>query len=148
MVYLRKRLPKAIVNDCNERIVHHDVKVIRASNSHDPDDDSGRSASTGDQPITSAQKQPNQGSLLIDATCVPVDIRHPTDLSLLNVDEVFSKGVAMEATEILIDAMWSVSRSVDRPFSIPQAAEASVIASRASTSRTSGRLFAAMLVVL
>jgi transposase, IS5 family len=34
---------------------------------------------------------------LIDATCAPVDIRHPTDLSLLNE--------AREATEILIDAM-------------------------------------------
>ena len=39
----------------------------------------------------------NQGSLLIDATCAPVDIRHPTDLSLLNE--------AREVTEILIDAM-------------------------------------------
>ena len=45
----------------------------------------------------SAQKQTNQGSLLIDATCAPVDIRHPTDLSLLNE--------AREVTEILIDAM-------------------------------------------
>jgi hypothetical protein len=44
-----------------------------------------------------AQKQPNQGSLLIDAICAPVDIRHPTDLSLLNE--------AREVTEILIDAM-------------------------------------------
>jgi hypothetical protein len=34
---------------------------------------------------------------LIDATCAPVDIRHPTDLSLLNE--------AREVTEILIDAM-------------------------------------------
>jgi hypothetical protein len=35
---------------------------------------------------------------LIDATCTPVDIRHPTDLSLLNE--------AREVTEILIDAMY------------------------------------------
>nr|ABD96335.1 putative transposase [uncultured marine type-A Synechococcus GOM 3O12] len=41
--------------------------------------------------------RPNQGSLLIDATCVPADIRHPTDLSLLNE--------ARELTEALIDAM-------------------------------------------
>jgi hypothetical protein len=34
---------------------------------------------------------------LIDATCAPVDIRHPTDLSLLNE--------AREVTEIIIDAM-------------------------------------------
>jgi hypothetical protein len=40
--------------------------------------------------------------LLIDATCVPVDIRHPTDLSLLNE--------ARELTEALIDAMHSQMR--------------------------------------
>jgi IS5 family transposase len=105
MVYFRKRLPEAVVNDCNERIVRHGLKVIRASDSQDPGDGSGNgggSASTGEQPMPSAQRQQNQGSLLIDATCTPVDIRHPTDLSLLNE--------AREVTEILIDAMHSQVR--------------------------------------
>ena len=100
MVYFRKRLPDSVVNDCNERIVRYGLNVIRSSDSQDPDDESsdgGSSAGTGDQPMPPAQKQPNQGSLLIDATCAPVDIRHPTDLSLLNE--------AREVTEILIDAM-------------------------------------------
>jgi hypothetical protein len=100
MVYFRKRLPEAVVNDCNERIVRHGLKVIRASDSHDSDDDSGSGGgpmSTDNQPMPTTQKQPNQGSLLIDATCAPVDIRCPTDLSLLNE--------AREVTEILIDAM-------------------------------------------
>jgi hypothetical protein len=85
----------------------HGLKVIRSSDSQDPDDHSGSdtgSASPGDQPSSSAQKQ-NQESILIDATFAPVDIRHPTDLSLLNVDEVFSEGVTREVTKILIDAM-------------------------------------------
>jgi hypothetical protein len=102
MVYFRKRLPDAIVNDCNERIVRHGLSVIRASDSQNHDDDSGSGTGSGSgsstgQPRPSSQKQPNQGSLLIDATCTPVDIRHPTDLSLLNE--------AREVTEILIDAM-------------------------------------------
>ena len=100
MVYFRKRLPEAVVNDCNERIVQHGLKVIQASESQDPDDHSGsggESISADDRPISSVRQQPNQGSLLIDATCAPVDIRHPTDLSLLNE--------AREVTEILIDAM-------------------------------------------
>jgi hypothetical protein len=100
MVYFRKRLPEAVVNDCNERIVRHGLKVIRSSDSQGAGDDNGSgggSTSTADQPKPSSQKQPNQGSLLIDATCAPVDIRHPTDLSLLNE--------AREVTEILIDAM-------------------------------------------
>ncbi len=99
MVYFRKRLPEAIVNDCNERIVRHGLKMIRSSDPQGPADDDGSGGSTSppDQPKPSSQKQPNQGSLLIDATCAPVDIRHPTDLSLLNE--------AREVTEILIDAM-------------------------------------------
>jgi len=99
MVYFRKRLPEAVVNDCNERIVRHGLKVIRSSVDRDPGDDGGGggSTSTADQPQPLPQKQANQGSLLIDATCAPVDIRHPTDLSLLNE--------AREVTEILIDAM-------------------------------------------
>ena len=100
MVYFRKRLPEGVVNDCNERIVRHGLKVIRSSDSKEPGDNNGSdggSTSPTDQPSSSSQKQPNQGSLLIDATCVPVDIRHPTDLSLLNE--------AREVTEILIDAM-------------------------------------------
>ena len=108
MVNFRKRLPEAVVNDCNERIVRHGLKVIRSSDSQGPGDingSGGGSTSSAGQPESSSQKQPNQGSLLIDATCAPVDIRHPTDLSLLNVDEVLSEGVAREATEILIDAM-------------------------------------------
>lgn len=100
MVYFRKRLPEAVVNDCNERIVRHGLKVIRSSGSQGPGDDNGSgggSTNPAAQPKPSSQKQPNQGSLLIDATCAPVDIRHPTDLSLLNE--------AREVTEILIDAM-------------------------------------------
>jgi IS5 family transposase len=30
MVYFRKRLPEAVVNDCNERIVRHGLKVIHS----------------------------------------------------------------------------------------------------------------------
>jgi IS5 family transposase len=100
MVYFRKRLPDSVLHDCNERIVRHGLNVTCSSDSQDPGDKSsngGSSAGTGDQPVTPAQKQPNQGSLLIDATCAPVDIRHPTDLSLLNE--------ASEVTEILIDEM-------------------------------------------
>jgi hypothetical protein len=100
MVYFRKRLPESVVNDCNERIVRNGLSVIRSSGSQDEDDNNssgGGAVSSGDQHVSSTQTPPNQGSLLIDATCVPADIRHPTDLSLLNE--------AREVTEVLIDAM-------------------------------------------
>ena len=40
----------------------------------------------------------------------PVDIHYPTDLSFLNVDEVFYEGIAREVTEILIDSMYKKAR--------------------------------------
>lgn len=41
IVYCRKHLPKTVVNDCNERIARHNMKVIRSSDSQDPGDESG-----------------------------------------------------------------------------------------------------------
>jgi IS5 family transposase len=99
MVYFRKRLLEAVVNDCNERIVRHGLKVIRSSDPNGPgdDEDSGGSTSSTHQPQSSPKKQTNQGLLLIDAACAPVDICYPTDLSLLIE--------AREVTEMLIEAM-------------------------------------------
>jgi transposase, IS5 family len=105
MVYFRKRLPESVVNDCNERIVRHGLNVICSSAADDHNDDSshgGESTSTADQQTRSEKTRPNQGSLLIDATFVPADIRHPTYLSTLNEGR--------ELTETLIDAMYSQVR--------------------------------------
>ena len=101
MVYFRKRLPESVVNDCNERIVRHGLNVIHSSAANDHDDDDGnQGGETGradHQQTRSDTPRTNQGSLLIDATCAPADIRHPTDLSLLNEGR--------ELSEMLIDAM-------------------------------------------
>jgi hypothetical protein len=96
MVYFRRRLPESVINDCNERIVRHGLNVIQSAESQDDEDGDFPSS---DQPVQPGSDKAcsNQGSLLIDATCVPADIRYPTDLSLLNE--------AREVTERLIDAM-------------------------------------------
>ncbi|UIE40725.1 hypothetical protein [Leptodesmis sichuanensis] len=44
-----------------------------------------------------AASPPNQGQLIIDASCAPADIRYPTDLSLLNQ--------AHEETEAILEAI-------------------------------------------
>jgi transposase, IS5 family len=106
MVYFRKRLPESVINDCNERIVCHGLNVIRSAASED-DRDGDQESSSGngsDKHSWSPQAPDNQGSLLIDATCIPADIRHPTDLSLLNE--------AREVTEKLIDSMHPQVREV------------------------------------
>jgi hypothetical protein len=73
--------------------------VIQSTASQDDhDDDPGSGADNrGDQEDSTPEATGNQGSLLIDATCTPADLRYPTDLSLLNK--------AREVTEKLIDAM-------------------------------------------
>ena len=50
-------------------------------------------ASQGD--LSDSNTPPNSGKLLVDATCVPADIKYPTDLGLLNE--------AREKTEAVID---------------------------------------------
>jgi transposase, IS5 family len=93
-------LPGSIVNDCNERIVRHGLNVIRSAESEDDENDNSDSGvPSSDQPAQAGSDKASsiQGTPLIDATCVPADIRYPTVLSLLNE--------AKEVTEKLIDAM-------------------------------------------
>ena len=73
-------------------------------NSDDPGADAGSQISIDDfvKPADWPEGK-NWGTLTIDATCTPADITYPTDLTLLNVDEVFSEGVARESTERIID---------------------------------------------
>jgi IS5 family transposase len=99
MVYFRKWLPESVSNDCNERIVRHGLSKIQSAQS-DNDSDVGHASGTDEghgKRTETPRSSANQGSLLIDSTCIPADIRHPLDLSLLNEDR--------EVTEKLIDAM-------------------------------------------
>ena len=100
MVYFRKRLPESVVNDCNERIVRHGLNVIQyAESGIDENDDHDSDIPSCDRPLQPGSDLAfsNQGTLLMDATCVPADVRYPMDPSLLNE--------AREATERMIDAM-------------------------------------------
>ena len=38
-------------------------------------------------------ESPNQGKLIIDATCAPADISYPTDLGLLNLARVHTEKI-------------------------------------------------------
>ena len=105
IVYFRKRLPESVVNDCSERIVRYGLNMIRSSASTQYGVDSiheGGLARSDDQQIRSDKTRHNQGSLLIDAECIPAAIRYPSDVSLLNE--------ARELTETLFDAMHSKVR--------------------------------------
>ncbi len=79
MVYFRKRLTPEILGEINEMIIQ---KAQPAQELPPPPED--------DDP-------PNSGTLIVDATVAPSDIRYPTDTSLLNE--------ARENSEAIIDLL-------------------------------------------
>jgi len=99
-VHFRKRLSLEFVGRINEAIVLRsedkpcEAETQKQSDAHqteqDDDDD--------------ADPPPNQGQLILDASCAPADIRYPTDLSLLNE--------AREGTEAIIDALYEHVRTI------------------------------------
>ena len=80
MVYFRKRLTPEILGEINEIIVS---VAQKEEHRHDDDDDRGNGG--------------NGGTMIVDATCAPSNIRYPQDASLLNE--------ARENTEKLLDEL-------------------------------------------
>jgi transposase, IS5 family len=84
MVHFRKRFDKENLAKINDAI------VVKATSSHETKKATATSSNDDQSP-------PNQGKLIMDATCTPADITYPTDLKLLNE--------AREKTEEIIDVM-------------------------------------------
>ena len=89
MVYFRKRLTPEVLGEINEMIIR-DAKARQqeadTQQKDDNDNDANPPAGSG-----------NSGTLIVDATCAPSEIRFPQDVSLL--DE------ASENAEQIIDAL-------------------------------------------
>lgn len=75
MVYFRKRLTPEILGEINELIIQR-AREREDAGGNDDDDDSS-----------------NSGTLIVDATCAPSDIRYPTDTALLNEARVNSEKI-------------------------------------------------------
>ena len=69
MVHFRKRLTPEILGEINEMIIAKAAAKAPVDQSEDNNDDS---------------EPPNDGTLIVDSTCAPQDIRYPQDTSLLN----------------------------------------------------------------
>lgn len=89
MVYFRKRLTPAILGEINEMILEKQV----SSKPKDEDNDSDDS---------------NSGTMIVDATCAPSQIKYPQDTALLNE--------ARELTEKLIDALHIPGQAKPRTY--------------------------------
>lgn len=81
MVYFRKRLTPEILGEISEMIIRDAKEKDRKEADDDDSDDEGG----------------NSGTLIVDATCAPSNIRYPQDVSLLNE--------ARENAETLLDAL-------------------------------------------
>ena len=87
MVYFRKRLTPEVLGEINEMIVR-DAKERQAKDAEPKDDDD-----SDDAPRSGG----NSGTMIVDATCAPSNIRYPQDASLLNE--------ARENAEKLLDVL-------------------------------------------
>jgi transposase, IS5 family len=94
LVHFRKRVTSEMLSEINDLILvsHVDTSDDDESDTTGNNADGKNSEAGGDETSTEVQ---NEGSLLMDASCVPAAIRYPTDLSLLND--------AREMTEAIID---------------------------------------------
>ena len=88
MVHFRKRLSADILKEVNSLIIE---KHKKDNETHD-DDDNGNGSGEGE-----VREPENKGTLIVDATCAPEDMRFPHDVTLL--DE------ARRKTESLIDVL-------------------------------------------
>lgn len=95
MTHFRKGLGEKVITEVNEWIA---VEAAKAEERRDDDDDAKPAS-----PVAQGGKRkrsepdPNQGTLLLDATCAPADIAYPTDIALLNE--------AREKLETIIDTL-------------------------------------------
>jgi transposase, IS5 family len=93
LVHFRKRLSLELVGQVNEAVVQEMLVAPE-----DPATASSESAPESDRHDDDESPTPNQGQLILDATCAPADIRYPSDLSILNE--------AREHSEAILDALY------------------------------------------
>jgi hypothetical protein len=74
MVYFRKRLTPEILGEINELVIAKASEIEKPEDKHDDDNDNNGIP----EPVQ------NNGTLIVDATCAPSNIKFPQDTELLN----------------------------------------------------------------
>lgn len=83
LVLFRKRLKRDVIMEANEYIL--DAFKEKESNDKKDNNDDHTNLPTGGSGSDEAKNEPeNKGTLMLDATCAPSNIRYPQDFSLLN----------------------------------------------------------------
>ena len=99
MTLFRKRLTPEMIAEVNDYIIGRKPEI----DSDEDDDDHGSLGNDGSEENSKAEDAENKGTLILDATCAPADIKFPTDVDLL--------GRAREKTEDLITDLHSQDKT-------------------------------------
>lgn len=85
LVEFRKRLSEDVLNEINEMIIEYNVQKNHDHDEDDNDDhdDTGNSDAS-DHQENETNISENSGTLILDATCAPQNIKYPQDIELLN----------------------------------------------------------------
>ncbi len=95
MVYFRKRLTPEIIGEINELIITKATEKTTKITEIDEEKDRKNNDDNDQTP------PPNDGTMIVDATCAPSQIKHPQDIELLNQSR--------EITEEIIDELQKTS---------------------------------------
>lgn len=87
MTHFRKRLSAEVINRFNEKVIELARRDVPPEDDPPPDD-GGKSS-----PEESPSEPKNAGTIIMDATCAPADIKYPTDLNLVNDARELSEGI-------------------------------------------------------
>ena len=108
MVHFRKRIPAEMVKKITEEAfateaikeagVVDKLTGIPEETGESEGEDESQEAAENEAGEGDAGKRENKGTLILDATCCPQDIRYPTDIGLLNH--------ARELLELIIDMLY------------------------------------------
>ena len=78
-VEFRKRLSEDVLNEINEMIIAYNEQKNNHGDNNDSDSDSSNNHHDSD-----TSESQNEGTLVLDATCAPQNIKFPQDIELLN----------------------------------------------------------------
>ena len=86
LVEFRKRLSEDVLNEINEMIIAYNTQKDDQDDEDDNHGDGGREQEQNEQQgfQNSTETSENSGTLILDATCAPQNIKFPQDIELLN----------------------------------------------------------------
>ena len=94
LTLFRRRITPEMLEEINDYIIARDKKDD--DNKNDPPNGSRKTK----EGSSSENGEKNKGTLILDATCVPSDIRFPTDVSLLNQGREWLESIIDEQHEL------------------------------------------------